>query len=268
MRIFINLIRWLYQSLRRLLKLFLIMSIANAIGSFFSNVVGNNQAKAFWRMNNAYNHPRAVRKRMEQAGINPALGNWGSGHLATAPNPAPPPDFGGLATGTLQVLRQAQEIRHAEDENDRQNLTMSQSYQLNKLNIKLEHIAAVKSTQQLKEFMSKDNIAFRQQGREYDLGTKHFKFRRDRLELQLRKETEQALREYSKLMPKQEYELLKAQVRAAQATAEYKELINDSQYQLVNPDDPLMDRLIQGIIQELIRGKQINLRRLAPFIKL
>lgn len=58
----------------------------------------NHRMVEFWKMNNAYNHPSEQRKRLQEAGLNPALmygQNAGgvAGNSPAPPRPTPPPQI-------------------------------------------------------------------------------------------------------------------------------------------------------------------------------
>lgn len=108
-----------------------------AIGSIVGGVAGSamtnsaNQGldqanrdwqEKMWHANNEYNTPLNQRKRLEEAGINPALafqnGNTGVASSAPTPNQHTPADWSGVGTGIsqgAQYILQASQV-HAQNE--------------------------------------------------------------------------------------------------------------------------------------------------------
>ena len=179
-----------------------------------ANLGGHFLGLSNWKKQQDYNHPARQRARLEQANLNPAL--MYKGGLQNTAGPIQTPAWQTLQPQLemLQVLNQTQDLRLKESAEDRENRTFDQVYELNQIRKEVERVNALRTTQEVDEFLSKQNIARRDSTRAFEHGMTRDKYRKSNLETQIYRASAGELKKYAKLLPSKEYNLLTKKLEA------------------------------------------------------
>lgn len=215
----------------------------------------------FWNMQNEYNSPLNQRKRLEEAGLNPALlygqsAGGVAGNTSSAPRtPNVAIDAQSAKAAALQqslaILGQITDLEIKQDENERAWDQHDQSSTMANIKQFTESVAAVRSVDELNVWRRENISAAASQRREQSWNAQTA---RDRLNTAIDHMTARYIEESVNAGKGDDVNFLKAKIDAVKKSNQLKQIAIDNQHSLINPNDPMSSRIAAAIVQEIFRG--------------
>jgi len=238
----------------------------NAASRRFSIEMYNRQksdALDFWRQQNEYNSPEAMAKRFELAGFNKNMvaGNVSGGQAGAISTPDVQqaqfrvPDSNPIATA-MNTLGQFTDLRIKQAQHDNlkaQNTAILEDTLMTKARKLGQDLSNLKSQAEFEEWNTQAAKNARVVTRDADARYANFRMREKWQDFNLKK---QAFQQAGLINPKQRQKLNK-QLEYLENSIEWQEIRNEAQHSFIDPGAPIITRLIQGIIQEMLRGQRL-----------
>lgn len=248
------------------------------IGSIISGVAGSllgNKSRKddfdrqrdhnleMWNLQNEYNHPSAQRARLKEAGFNPAMlyGNSSasvSGQAGSIDSAQlSPQQWTSPFANIPDAISQYNDIRVKNAQTDLLR-TQVQAADEEMIATRLNNIGKALSNKRSKaefeEWLGTQQVRFNERSAIYNLN----KSRHDMMELDF-KMKESLFNHMKKLRP-QEFKLMDEKIKALTKSNQWMDIKLAMKESFVDPDAPLMDRLIQTLVEGVFQHYGYNPR--------